>query len=123
MEYSRSITVAPQPASSCEEVAAEHIAPDERTRDFADRTPTETKFKLSLDVVFPLLGGHSAWSHEHLLPIFASLIVALMLMAVPFPWLHLMMEGKPAPPEINQAWQVFSILAIYIAFITNYYIN
>jgi RsiW-degrading membrane proteinase PrsW (M82 family) len=44
-------------------------------------------------------------------------------MAVPFPWLHLMMEDKPAPPEINQAWQVFSILAIYIAFITNYYIN
>jgi RsiW-degrading membrane proteinase PrsW (M82 family) len=85
--------------------------------------PTETKFKLSLNVVFPLLGDRSTWSHEHLLPIFVSLIVALMLMAVPFPGFHLMMGGKPAPPGINEAWQVFSILAIYIAFIINYYIN
>jgi RsiW-degrading membrane proteinase PrsW (M82 family) len=123
MEYSRSINVtAPRP-SSCEEAVHEHAAPDERTHDFAGRTPTGTKFKLSLDIVFPLLGGRSALRNEYLLPIFASLIVALMLMAVPFPWLHLMMEDKPAPPEINQAWQVFSILAIYIAFITNYYIN
>ncbi len=84
---------------------------------------TETRFKLSLNVVFPLLGGRSTWSHEHLLPIFVSLIVALMLMAVPFPGLQLMMGGKPAPAGINEAWQVFSILAIYIAFIINYYIN
>jgi RsiW-degrading membrane proteinase PrsW (M82 family) len=83
----------------------------------------DTKFKLSLSVVFPLLGGRSTWSHEHLLPIFVSLIVALMLMAVPFPGFHLLMDGKPAPPGINEAWQVFSILAIYIAFIINYYIN
>jgi RsiW-degrading membrane proteinase PrsW (M82 family) len=82
-----------------------------------------TKFKLSLDIVFPLMGGRSTLSHEHLLPIFGSLIVALMLMAVPFPWLHLTMDGKPAPSEINQAWQVFSIVAIFIAFIINYYIN
>ena len=34
-----------------------------------------------------------------------------------------MMGEKPAPPGINEAWQVFSILAIYIAFIINYYIN
>jgi RsiW-degrading membrane proteinase PrsW (M82 family) len=83
----------------------------------------ETRLKLSLNVVFPLLGGRSTWSHEHLLPIFVSLIVALMLMAVPFPGFHLMMSGKPAPPEINEAWQVFSVLGIYIAFIINYYIN
>jgi RsiW-degrading membrane proteinase PrsW (M82 family) len=85
--------------------------------------PIETKFKLSLNIVFPLLGGRSTWSHEHLLPIFVSLIVAIMLAAVPFPGLQLMMGGKPAPPGINEAWQVFSILGIYIAFIINYYIN
>jgi hypothetical protein len=50
--------------------------------------PTETRLKLSLNIVFPLLGGRSTWSHEHLLPIFVSLIVALMLMAVPFPGFH-----------------------------------
>jgi RsiW-degrading membrane proteinase PrsW (M82 family) len=109
---------------------AQNVAPDQTTRDFADhnfaaRTPTgaEAEFKLSLNIVFPLLGGRSTWTHEHLLPIFVSLIVALMLMAVPFPGFHLMMDGKPAPPGINEAWQVFSILAIYIAFIINYYIN
>jgi RsiW-degrading membrane proteinase PrsW (M82 family) len=123
MEYSPSINVTAQRPSSYEEAAHEHVAPDESTRDFADRTATETKFKLSLNIVFPLLGGRSTWSQEHLLPIFVSLIVALMLAAVPFPWLHLTMSGKPAPPGINEAWQVFSILAIYIAFIINYYIN
>jgi RsiW-degrading membrane proteinase PrsW (M82 family) len=123
MEYSRAIDVTARPPSSREETAQEHAAPDESIRDFADRTPTDTKFNLSLSVVFPLLGGRSALSHEHLLPIFISLVVALLLMAAPFPWLHLMMAGKPAPPGINQSWQVFSILAIYIAFIINYYIN
>jgi RsiW-degrading membrane proteinase PrsW (M82 family) len=123
MEYSRAIDVTARRPSSCEEAAHEHAAPDERPRDFAGPTPTDSKLKLSLSIVFPLLGGRSTWSHEHLLPIFVSLIVALMLMAVPLPWLHLTMAGKPAPPGINQAWQVFSILAIYIAFIINYYIN
>ncbi len=85
--------------------------------------PTEKKFKLSLNTVFPLLGDRSTWSHEHLLPIFGSLIVALMLMAVPLPWLQLTINGKPAAPRINEAWQVFSILGIYIAFIINYFIN
>jgi RsiW-degrading membrane proteinase PrsW (M82 family) len=103
------------------------------TRDFADPIPTDrtpadhmpdgAKLKLSLNIVFPLLGGRSTWSHEHLLPIFVSLIAALMLMAVPFPGFHLMMSDKPAPPGINEAWQVFAILGIYIVFIINYYIN
>src|SRR5262245_37583793 len=97
--------------------------PDGRTRDLADRTRAETKFKLSLDIVFPLLGGRATWSHEHLLPIFVSLIVALMLMAVPLPGLQLIRGGTPAPPGFNEAWQVFSILTVYVAFITNYYIN
>jgi RsiW-degrading membrane proteinase PrsW (M82 family) len=123
MQYSRSINVTAQPPSTGEEAVHEHVAPDERTRDFADRTPTETKFELTPNIIFPLLGGRSTWSHEHLLPIFVSLIVALMLTAAPFPWFHLMMSGTPASPGINEAWQVFSILAIYIAFIINYYIN
>jgi RsiW-degrading membrane proteinase PrsW (M82 family) len=114
-----SMTAADRRLSSGERAVHERAAPD----DFVDRTPIETKFKLSLNVVFPLLGSRSTLSHEHLLPIFVSLIVALMLMAVPFPGLHLMMAGKPAPPGVNEAWQVFSILAIYIAFIINYYIN
>jgi RsiW-degrading membrane proteinase PrsW (M82 family) len=112
-------TLRPSP----EEVVRECVAPGEATPDFAARTPAETEFKLSLNVVFPLLGGRSTLSHEHLLPIFVSLIAALMLMAVPFPGFHLMMGGNPAPPGVNEAWQVFSILGIYIAFIINYYIN
>lgn len=108
---------------SCEEAAHENLAPDEGTGEFAARTPTESELKLSLNVLFPLLGGRSTLSHEHLLPIFISLIAALMLMAVPFPGFHLMMGGKPAPAGVNEAWQVFSILGIYIAFIINYYIN
>jgi RsiW-degrading membrane proteinase PrsW (M82 family) len=93
--------------------------PSTRTRDLADRTPT----KLSLNIVFPLLGGRSTWSHEHLLPIFVSLFVALLLTVVPLPGLQLITGSTPAPPGMNEAWQVFSILAIYIAFIINYYIN
>jgi RsiW-degrading membrane proteinase PrsW (M82 family) len=138
MGYSPSINATAQRPSSSSEAGDELVAPDQATQDFGGRTPTETKptdakpteaqptedkLKLSLNVVFPLLGGRSTWSHEHLLPIFVSLIVALMLMAVPLPWFHLMMGGKPVSPGINEAWQVFSILAVYIAFIINYYIN
>jgi RsiW-degrading membrane proteinase PrsW (M82 family) len=115
MEYSHSIDATAQRPSSCNEAVDEHAA--------ADRTATDTKFKLSLNVIFPLLGGRSTWSQEHLLPIFVSLIVAIMLMSVPFPGLHLMMADKPAPPGINEAWQVFAILGIYMAFMINYYIN
>jgi RsiW-degrading membrane proteinase PrsW (M82 family) len=92
--------------------------------DLAGRTRAETKSELSLDIVFPLLGGRAARSQEHLLPIAVSLIVALMLMAVPLPRLHELMTGiKSAPPGFNEAWQVFSTLAVYIAFITNYFIS
>jgi len=116
-------SVTAQPPSSCERAAHADAAADDGTRDFANRPATEAELKLSLNVIFPLLGSRSTWSHEHLLPIFVSLIVALMLMAVPFPGFQLMMAGKPAPPGINEAWQVFSILGVYIAFIINYYIN
>jgi RsiW-degrading membrane proteinase PrsW (M82 family) len=131
MEYTPSIDATARRPSSCEEAADAHVAADEKTPDFADRPPTDfanrpptdDKLKLSLAVVFPLLGGRTAWSHEHLLPIFVSLIVALLLFGVPFPWLQLKMHGEPAPPGINEAWQVFSILGIYIVFLINYYIN
>jgi RsiW-degrading membrane proteinase PrsW (M82 family) len=115
--------VAARRPSSSEEAAHERSAPDQATHDFAGHQPTEGELRLSLNVLFPLLGGRSTLSHEHLLPIFVSLITALMLMAIPFPGFHLMMDGKMAPPGVNEAWQVFSILGIYIAFIINYYIN
>jgi RsiW-degrading membrane proteinase PrsW (M82 family) len=123
MQYSRSIDVTARRPSSGKEAVHERVAADEATPDFADHAAADSKFKLSLNVVFPLLGGRSTLSHEHLLPIFVSLIVAIMLMSVPFPWLHLMMHGKPAPPGIDEAWQVFAILGIYMAFMINYYIN
>ena len=141
MDYGRSSSVTARPPPSRRDAVGEHVAPlapdaapvdvDFADRTRADRKPkeantdanTEAKFELSASVVFPLLGGRATLSREHLLPIFISLIVAIMLMAVPFPWLQLMPDGKPAPPGINEAWQVFSILGIYIAFIMNYYIN
>lgn len=86
-------------------------------------TPAEAQFKLTKGAVFPLVGGRSTWSREHLLPIFVTLIAGIALFGVPFPWPKLVFDGKPAPDEINAAWQVFSILGIYIAFIVCYYIN
>jgi RsiW-degrading membrane proteinase PrsW (M82 family) len=119
VDYRSSLDVTARRPSPSQKAECEYVASD----DFVDRTQTDAEFKLSLNTVFPLLGGRSTWSHEHLLPIFVSLIVALMLMAVPFPVFQLMMDGKPAPPGINEAWQVVVILAVFIAFIINYYIN
>jgi RsiW-degrading membrane proteinase PrsW (M82 family) len=85
--------------------------------------PDQAQFKLSRSAVFPLVGGRSTWSREHLLPIFVTLVAGIALFGVPFPWPKLAFNGKPAPAEINAAWQVFSILGIYIAFIVCYYIN
>ena len=85
--------------------------------------PGEAQFKLTRSEIFPLVGGRSTWKQEHLLPIFVTLIVGIALFAVPFPWPQLTSNGKPVPVEINEAWQVFSILGLYIAFIVTYYIN
>ena len=85
--------------------------------------PAQTRLKLSRSAVFPLVGGRTTWSREHLLPIFVTLIAGIALFLVPFPWPKLVFSGKPASAEINTAWQVFSILGIYIAFIVCYYIN
>ncbi len=85
--------------------------------------PSPAQFKLTKSAVFPLVGGRSTWSREHLLPIFVTLLAGIGLFLVPFPWPKLTLGGKPAPAEINMAWQVFSILGTYISFIVCYYIN
>lgn len=83
----------------------------------------QTKFQVSRSMMFPLVGGRSTWRQEHLLPIFVTLCIAIALFAVPFPWPQLTIKGKPAPATINEAWQVFSVLALYIAFVVSYYVN
>jgi RsiW-degrading membrane proteinase PrsW (M82 family) len=74
-------------------------------------------------MVFPLIGGRSTWKQAHLPPIFVTLVAGIGLLAVPLPWPQLAVNGKPASAEINAAWQVYAIIALYIAFIVNYYIN
>lgn len=85
--------------------------------------PTEAQFKLSRSAVFPLVGGRSTWSREHLLPIFVTMVAGIALFGVPYSWLNLAANGKALPVEINKAAQTFSILGIFIAFIVCYYIN
>jgi RsiW-degrading membrane proteinase PrsW (M82 family) len=83
----------------------------------------EAQFKLSRSAVFPLVGGRSTWSREHLLPIFVTIVAGIALFGVPYSWLNLSANGKPLPVEINKAAQTFSILGVFIAFIVCYYIN
>jgi RsiW-degrading membrane proteinase PrsW (M82 family) len=71
------------------------------------------RFQLSRSTIFPLLGGRSAWSQEHLLPIVATVLVGVALLAV---------QGNSGDDEIKQAWQVYWIVVLYIAFLVNYYI-
>ncbi len=67
--------------------------------------------------MFPLLGGRSTWSGEHLLPIFVTVCLSLGLMV-------LLPQGKiTASEEITRAWVIYYGIAIYIAFLVNYYIN
>ena len=80
--------------------------------------PGERRFQLSRSTIFPLVGGRSTWSQGHLLPIFATVLVGVTLIAVPIPGIQFSTND-----EINQAWEVYSILALYIAFLVNYYIN
>ena len=80
--------------------------------------PDVRRLELTRSTVFPLVGGRSAWSREHLLPIFATIVVGLTLIAVPIPGLNF-----SANKETNEAWQVYAVIAIYIAFLVNYYIN
>jgi len=78
----------------------------------------EARATLSRSMIFPLLGGRSTLRQEHLLPIVTTVIVGVALIALPLPWPHF---SKSA--EINEAWQVYLILALYIAVLVNYYIN
>lgn len=80
--------------------------------------PGEPGFKLTRGAIFPLLGGRSTWRQEHLLPIVATVIVGVALIAVPLPRLKFSDNA-----EINEAWQVYFILALYIAILVNYYVN
>jgi len=80
--------------------------------------PGERRFQLSRSTVFPLLGGRATWSHEHLFPIFATIVAGISLIAVPFPW-----PRFSTTVEINEAWQVYLLLALYIAILVNYYVN
>jgi RsiW-degrading membrane proteinase PrsW (M82 family) len=69
-------------------------------------------------VIFPLLGGRSTWRQEHLLPIIATVIAGVTLIALPLPWPHF-----SSNTEIDAAWQVYFVLALYIAILVNYYIS
>ncbi len=83
----------------------------------ADQQPA-TGDRPPRSVIFPLLGDRSTWRQEHLLPIFVTVIVGIALIAAPF--------SKPKfsdDAEINEAWQIYLILALYIAILVNYYIN
>ena len=76
----------------------------------------ETGFKLSRGTVFPLVGNRSTWAQEHLLPVLATIVVALALMVMFDP-------AATGKDRTAQAWQIYVLLAIYIAFVTNYYVN
>ncbi len=78
--------------------------------------PSDRGFKLSRGAVFPLVGGRSTWSQEHLLPIFATVCVGLAMVVVFNP-------AATGKDEITEAWQIYSVLGVYIAFMVNYYIN
>jgi RsiW-degrading membrane proteinase PrsW (M82 family) len=78
----------------------------------------EPRFQLSRDTVLPLFGKRSTWSQEHLLPIVLTVLAGVSLIAVPLPGVHLNVNA-----EINEAWQVYLILAFYIAILVNYYIH
>ncbi len=76
----------------------------------------ESGFQLSRSAVFPLVGNRSTWAQEHLLPVLATIVVALALMVMFDP-------AATGKDRTAQAWRMYVALAVYIAFITNYYIN
>ena len=80
--------------------------------------PDVRRLELTRSTVFPLLGGRSTWSREHLLPIFATIVAGLTLIAVPIPGLTFSSNA-----QTNTAWQVYLTIAVYIAFLVIYYIN
>ena len=77
----------------------------------------EADFQLSRGMVFPLVGGRHTWSQEHLLPIIATILVSLGMMVV----LHLGAQPTGSD-QIQQAWVIYWIIALYIALMINVYI-
>ncbi|MFZ3350029.1 MAG: PrsW family glutamic-type intramembrane protease [Xanthobacteraceae bacterium] len=80
--------------------------------------PNVRRIELTRGTIFPMLGGRSTWSREHLLPIFATIVAGLTLIVVPIPGLNFSSNA-----QTNAAWQVYVTIALYIAFLVNYYIN
>jgi RsiW-degrading membrane proteinase PrsW (M82 family) len=72
-------------------------------------------FKLSRSMVFPLLGDRTTWSKGHMLPLLATVLVGLALVAV--------QAGTSATngSEITEATTIYWIVALYIAFVVNNY--
>src|SRR6185437_13762019 len=81
----------------------------------------QAQFKLTKSAVFPLIGGRSTWSREHLLPIFVTMIAGIALFGVPYSWLNLSVNGKPLAVEINKAAQTFSSRGMLCPFIVGCY--
>jgi RsiW-degrading membrane proteinase PrsW (M82 family) len=81
------------------------------------KQPSPSEFQLNRRTIFPLIGGRSAWSQEYLPPMITTILAGLSIFAVPFPGIHL-----NAKAEINVAWQIYLIVAAYMAFMMNYYI-
>jgi RsiW-degrading membrane proteinase PrsW (M82 family) len=76
------------------------------------------RLQLSRRTVFPLVGDRSAWSQEHLLPIFATIVVSIALLIVLHPHQELSSDEK-----LDQAWQAYWVLAVYMAFLVGCYAN
>ena len=76
---------------------------------------------LSRSTIFPLLTNRSALASKgHLIPVLASIIAAFSLMGAgsgTFAW-----PRYAANDELNAAFQVYWILALYITFMANFYI-
>jgi RsiW-degrading membrane proteinase PrsW (M82 family) len=84
----------------------------------ADQQTASTGGRPPRSVIFPLLGGRSTLRQEHLLPIAVTVMVGIALIAAPFP-----IPKFSDTAEVNEAWQIYLILAVYIAILVNYYIN
>jgi RsiW-degrading membrane proteinase PrsW (M82 family) len=76
------------------------------------------RLQLSRSTVFPLVGSRAAWKQEHLLPIFATLVVGLALLLLLQPSAELNRDD-----QLSRAWKVYWIIGVYIAFLANCYIN
>jgi RsiW-degrading membrane proteinase PrsW (M82 family) len=79
--------------------------------------PDKPRLQLSRGTIFPLVGGRSAWAQEHLFPLAATVLVGLALIVALQPG-----NQESAADEIKQAWVIYWILAVYIAFLVNCYI-